>query len=178
MNLSRHTSQVAYATHNRSILVAVDGRPAGWDALGWAAAEAAARRAELRIVHAFRLAQVFDPFGGAPGPQLAAVGAAHMILVEAADRARIIAPDLPISMRLLRGSPAKAILREGRHDSLIVLGRPRSEGRRTRSVTEKVLLRAQTPVAVIGPALEPDAPTEAGRAARNERSADIWRRTA
>jgi len=49
------------------ILVAVDGYPHGWDALEWAAAEAAARACALRIVHVINWSPLTsDAFGSCP----------------------------------------------------------------------------------------------------------------
>ena len=47
----------------RPVLVAVDGSTAGWEALDWAAAEAAARRCELGVVHEFAWPLGVDSFG-------------------------------------------------------------------------------------------------------------------
>ena len=46
------------------ILVAVDGHRHSWDALEWAAAEAAARQCSLRILHAFHWSPTAVDLGG------------------------------------------------------------------------------------------------------------------
>jgi nucleotide-binding universal stress UspA family protein len=138
-----------------SILVAVDGRPKGWGMLEWAAAEAAARGSVLRIMHAYTWSTFpIDAFGGLmmmhrdPQAELAA----ELIVAEAARRARRIAPTLRISTHLQGGSPADAVLREGRWDSLIVLGR-RSRAHWINPYSEspglRVARRAACPVAII-----------------------------
>lgn len=138
-----------------SVLVAVDGHPKGWGALEWAAAEAAARGSALRIVHAYTWSAFpIDAFGGLmlvhrdPQAELAA----GVIVEEAARRARRIAPTLRVSTHLQGGSPADAVLREGRWDSLIVLGR-RSRAHWTNPYSEppglRVARRAAGPVAIV-----------------------------
>jgi len=91
-----------------SILVAVDGRPSGWGALDWAAAEAAARGSVLRIVHAYTWSAFpLDAFSGLmmqyrdPRADLDA----GLVVEEAARRARGIDPTLRTSTHLQGGSP-------------------------------------------------------------------------
>jgi nucleotide-binding universal stress UspA family protein len=138
------------------IVVAVDGHPHGWDALEWAAAEAAARQCALRIVHAvsrplaadaFTWPLTVDAFGDAGAQE-----AAEHIVSEAARRARIVAPALHITTHLQAGTTAAAVLQEGGQDALIVLGRGRKAGRFssiTRSVSWQVARHASCPVAMV-----------------------------
>jgi nucleotide-binding universal stress UspA family protein len=48
-------------TDEGTVLVAVDGSGQSWDALEWAAAEAAARRCTLRIVHVVHVVNSSPP---------------------------------------------------------------------------------------------------------------------
>ncbi len=137
------------------LLVAVDGRAEGWDALEWAAAEAAARQVALRIVHAIRWP---GPPSGLPGglamnrwdPKVESTGVC--VLEEAVDLARSVAPTVPITTHLQLGDIAQVVLREGRSDALIVLGRRTGRHRRSvaRSVGSQVARRSNCPVLVVG----------------------------
>lgn len=137
------------------ILVAVDGRPRGWDALEWAAAEAAARQCALRIVYAVNWSHltlaVLDGISINPG-YVAVYEAAELVLDEATSRARLVAPALRITSHVQEGSTTTAILREAHRGSLIVLGRGRTVGRFsfTMSVNWRVARRAKCPVAIVG----------------------------
>ena len=138
-----------------SILVAVGGHSHTWDALDWAAAEAAARDCPLRIVHAFRWDPA--PFGNPwvmpmDGCDHESVERAVRLLKEARRRASLIAPTIRISMHVQEGAPGSSILREARRDALIVLGRSRRRGGvrlPDRSVRRQVTRHAGCPVAVI-----------------------------
>ena len=137
------------------ILVAVDGRPSGWHALEWAAAEAAARQCSLRIVHCIDShpgsRDVFGTFSADRwDTESKDVGA--LVLREATDRAHAVSPALPVTTHSLLGPPAAALLQAASEDTLIVLGRGRTSGRgRTfsGSVSGQVARRARRPVAVV-----------------------------
>jgi nucleotide-binding universal stress UspA family protein len=144
-----------------SILVAVDGKPRGWDALEWAAAEALSRNCLLRIMHVFHLSPLFVG-AGMEFPvdewNASALDTAKRILAEAETRARIVAPDIQISVHAHQGTTTDTILREGKRDGLIVLGRSRTGGRirSAMSVGRRVTRRAIGPVAIVALA-NPDA---------------------
>jgi nucleotide-binding universal stress UspA family protein len=138
----------------RPVLVAVDGSTAGWEALDWAAAEAAARRCELGVVHEFAWplgvgsfgvphARVYDPD---------TIEAADCLVIEAERRAHQVAPELQVSTHLHAGAPASGICREGAEGALMVLGRDQPTGifgvRRGRS--QHALRRASCTVAMVG----------------------------
>ena len=138
----------------RPVLVAVDGSEAGWEALDWAAAEAAARRCELGVVHGFAWPLSVDSFGAlhARAYDPDAIEAADRLLAEAVRRAHQVAPDLEVSTRLHAGAPTSGICREGDEGALIVLGREQPTGilgpRSGRS--QHVLRRAPCTVVVVG----------------------------
>lgn len=108
----------------------------------------------LRIVHAIRWP---DPPLGLPGglcmnrwdPKVESAGAC--VLEEAADLARSVAPTVPITTHLQLGDIAQVVLREGRHDALIVLGRRAGRHRRgvAMSVSSQVACRSSCPVRVV-----------------------------
>jgi nucleotide-binding universal stress UspA family protein len=85
--------------------------------------------------------------------------AAELVVERAACDARLIAPELVVTTHLQEGAVGSAILREGRRDALIVLGRARSSGLLrplSGSPAWQVARHAACPVAVIG--LGNDAP--------------------
>lgn len=135
-----------------SILVAVNGRASGWQALDWAAAESAARRCPLRIIHVIHdTLVILDPLGGVAvtchpteGPMQGA-----RILEEAATRARLVAPEADIRTLLEVGGTAGAVRRAGRGGALIVVGRGRSKWLGFRSTDWRIGRRAPGPVAIV-----------------------------
>ena len=151
------------------VLVGVDGRARDWDALEWAAAEAAARQCTLRVVHVINWPSLMpEPFGGVSAAQwdAGAQQAAELALSEAARRARVIAPALRVTTHLQAGATAAAIVQEGDRDALIVVGRGREAGRLrslTRAVSWQVALHASCPVAVVGLSGEASRGPSAGR---------------
>jgi nucleotide-binding universal stress UspA family protein len=137
------------------IVVGIDGRPAGWKALEWAAAEAASRGSTLRIVHTVELPPpTLDMFGSFTvdqwDPTVQQKG--ELILSEAVDLARLVAPDVQVSSQLLVGETAGGILRDSNRDALIVIGRTHCAGGRVpfaRSIGRRVVSRAKCPVAIV-----------------------------
>jgi nucleotide-binding universal stress UspA family protein len=122
------------------VLVGVDGRARGWDALEWAAAEAAARQCTLRVVHVINWPSLMpESFGGVSAAQwdAGAQQEAELAVSEAARRARTIAPALRVTTHLQAGATAAAIVQERDRDALIVVGRGREAGR-LRSLTRAV----------------------------------------
>ena len=132
------------------VVVLVDDLSADRYALVWAAAEAAARDAELRIVHTFRWLRILDPVGN-PTVDLRARGVAARLVEAAEQHARQIAPSLLISTRLVRGRARSTLLHEARHEpgeSLLVLGP--DHRRLGRSLTRQLMHRTDAVVAVVG----------------------------
>jgi nucleotide-binding universal stress UspA family protein len=145
-------------TDEGTVLVAVDGSGQSWDALEWAAAEAAARRCTLRIVHVVHVVNSSPPvLGGYMGVFVGewdsgVLAAAKRLLDEAERRASAVAPGLAITTRLHEGSTAAGIVLEGRRDALIVVGRGHNGGRIStlaRSASMQVARRASAPVVVV-----------------------------
>jgi nucleotide-binding universal stress UspA family protein len=134
-----------------SILVAVNGRASGWQALEWAVAECAASRSPLRIVHASNdTLLMLDPLGDRAllwldeAPEHGA-----RVLDEAARRAGLVASDVVISTRLEVGATAASVRRAARKDSLIVVGRGPTNRRGLRSTGWRIARRARGPVIIV-----------------------------
>lgn len=151
------------------MLVAVDDIASGWEPLEWATAEAAARRSALRIVHAITwpLLRV-DAFGLPFANQLGGGEAevAELVVSQAANHARVIAPEVEVTTHLQAGPTSAAVLREAHQDALIVLGRERLARRRgsfTRSATWSVARHASCPVAVVDLLNQPSPGPSTGR---------------
>ncbi|MDD7923234.1 universal stress protein [Actinomycetospora rhizophila] len=135
------------------VVVGVDGSVSGRDALDWAVAEAATRLRPLWIVHA--CPPPIDPGPLGPVPSLSPYTGTSDVLQEAARRARLVAPEVEVTARLVSGGPVPALL--GQRASLIVVGsRGRSGVRRALagSVSVAVSARAQCPVVVVPPLRE------------------------
>jgi nucleotide-binding universal stress UspA family protein len=140
------------------VLVGVDGSRTAWDALDWAAAEAAARGCALRIVTACPPPVAPGPFGpvadvgGAGG---AGGAAAEELLREASQRARAVAPEVEVTGRTVVGGAAPALTAQPAQ--LVVVG-TRARGRVRRalvgSVSVAVCSRAPCPVVVVPPRRE------------------------
>lgn len=158
------------ADDGAAVLVAVDGGAHGWDALAWAAAEAAAAGRSLRIVYVVEwpvLGDMFIPM--LPDRSAITRAAGDRVLGEAARRAGDVDPDLRIITRVEPDvHPAAAILRAGRTDSLIVVGRRRNGhalgSRFGWSVGSYLARRAACPVVIVKLACEAAGPS-AGRVA-------------
>jgi nucleotide-binding universal stress UspA family protein len=140
---------------SRPVLVAVDGSTGAWDALEWAAAEAAARDCPLRIMHALTWPLMFDPFGAVwtYRDDPADKEAAELILMQAEVRAREVAHDLRVTTHLQVGPIGPTILSHEHDSSLIVLDRGHSRGlggALAGSPAARVARQADCPIAVIG----------------------------
>jgi nucleotide-binding universal stress UspA family protein len=135
-----------------TILAAVSGGQAGWEALEWAAAESAACKSALRIVHVVAAATpLFDPAVGMVVEWHESVQSqrAASVLQEAVQRARLVAPDIPISTHLESGAVAASIRNAARHDSLIVVGRGHPRRLGVSPLSWRVARSAPTTVAVV-----------------------------
>ena len=124
------------------------------DAVEWAAAEAATRRAPLVVVHAFRRPLALDPYGMDPVADASstAPAVAEFVLRAAVQRARSVAPDLDLSALLVPGVPSRVLTELSRHAALLVLG-GRIPARRhpvlPGSAAAQVASRARCPAVVV-----------------------------
>ncbi|MFG1820659.1 universal stress protein [Kribbella sp. NPDC049174] len=136
---------------NGPVIVLVDGGAPDLESLEWAAAEAAARGSELRIVHAFRWPRTIDPFGNST-VDLGASEATEAALTAAVRRARRIAPSLRIRTRAFPGRQITALVAETRNTdrALVVIGHDRRSGRLERSLIRRLARRTTASVAAIG----------------------------
>jgi nucleotide-binding universal stress UspA family protein len=137
-----------------TVVVGIDGTRAAEAALDWATAEAAARGCRLRIVHAFHPSLLVDPYGVAPplGDFPLVWAGAEQVLAQAVARARSVAPDLPVTTRLLQSTAVPALLGEAYDACVLVLGGrgPHGlRGRLSRSVSAQVAAHAPCPVVTI-----------------------------
>ncbi len=149
------------------VVVAVDDTGTSDDAVEWAAAEASAQRCPLRLVHCARPAPPHDPYGMAlPGVAVPLPSmSAELVLVEALDRARRIAPEVPASAWPLAAPLVPALLAEAERARLLVLG-GRGHGRLrqllTGSAPVRVAARAACPVVVVRPRADGASGDDAG----------------
>lgn len=123
-------------------------------ALEWAAAEAAARDVPLRIVHAYWIPLLADPWGAlsVPPQSHSAAGAARQVLNNATVHARAVAPDLQVSTLAYRGSVPDAMVLGGTDGVVHVLGSSVATGtrwRRRRTPSDLVADRGQVPLVVV-----------------------------
>jgi len=102
----------------RDVVVGVDGSEVGLSAVRWAAREASARGAPLRIIHAADY--LGEPPGpGAPPPELPH---ARRLTAIAYTAARHAAPGLTATTEVVPGDAIPALLRAGAASQLLVLG--------------------------------------------------------
>lgn len=156
---ARTVGPVARSLHRRAgpIVLAIAGDGSSGGAVEWAAAEAAAQRCPLRLVHAFRFPLALDPLCGVPvvAGVAADQAAAVEILDRALDRVRLLAPGLEVSAQAVQGTRAAALLRESRDARLLVLGArpPRRPGGlpwvRHGALRARITASARCPVAVV-----------------------------
>ncbi len=139
------------------VVVGVDGSPGGWDALVWAAAEAAATGCSLRVVHVIERPPLLDAWSGAgavPDPSDGLRGAAAAIIAEGVRRAHEVVPDLAVVSRVEGdGSVPEALIGASSGSSLLVIGKREGErpwwrcGRRR--IVVAIARRSDCPVAVV-----------------------------
>jgi nucleotide-binding universal stress UspA family protein len=136
------------------VVVGVGGH-GSLDAVEWAAAEAAARRSALLVVHAYRRPPMhIDPCGLVPVVVVppAVPVAAERLVSAAVRRARAVAPELDLTTHLFAGAPFPILLVQSRRAALLVLG-GRHRGGVHRSLTAsragRLSARTRCPVIVV-----------------------------
>jgi nucleotide-binding universal stress UspA family protein len=145
---------VTAAAARLPVVVGVGPGGPGGDALDWAAAEAAVRGVPLRVVHAVPTQLRIDPWGVLPPSEGSPAGPAERArwLAAAVGRARSVAPDVPVTGRVLLGSPARLLVQHSRAAGLVVLGgRDRNDpgGRPADVLRPRLAARARRPVVVV-----------------------------
>jgi len=138
------------------ILVAVDGSGESETAVGWAAAEAAARQVGVHVVHCV------NSHGYGLWATTAVIRAglrdlARPVVDKAVAHCQEIAPSVVVTGRVVLGSVAPVLTRLSSRFDLLVVGR-RGHGAISShvlgSVTQRLLTHAQCPVVAVG--LRPD----------------------
>ena len=133
------------------VVVGFDGSARSLSALRWAAAEAAARDADLDVVHAWQLPQMTAPPVTAVVPDVAMMEeAGRSVLAAALDDPALAAGR--VHPHLTSGSPGHALMEHAARASLVVVG-SRGHGRvlgaLLGSVSRQLLHHAPCPVVVI-----------------------------
>jgi nucleotide-binding universal stress UspA family protein len=132
------------------VLVAVDGDPASYDALEWAAVEASSRGRALRIVHMCPWPLDTDGVGFAYWNG-SALNAATEILDAALRHVQVVTPELEVNVDLTVGRSLMDLLALSANTSMIVLGRSPRRIRRWRApLPVRLARRATVPVVVAG----------------------------
>jgi nucleotide-binding universal stress UspA family protein len=143
------------------VVVGVDDVRSAWDAVDWAAAEAAARGCPLGIVHACSPPVAPGPFAPVTDD---AVSVGDALLREASECAHRIAPELEVFSRTIIGGAAPALT--AMPAQLVVVG-TRALGRvrsaLVGSVGVAVCSRASCPVVVVPPWQDGDPGPSAAR---------------
>ncbi|HWD81931.1 MAG TPA: universal stress protein [Kribbella sp.] len=116
------------------------------DTLEWAAAEAAARGAELRVVYAFRWPYLLDALGELTVEERD-LETGEAVVEEAIEHVRKIFPSLRISSTVFPGRPVDALLSEAEDGALVVI----SHGHRfERKLSRRLARRTKASLAVVG----------------------------
>ncbi|MEV0283538.1 MULTISPECIES: universal stress protein [unclassified Kribbella] len=135
------------------VVVGIDGADDCENAIRWGAAEAAARDAELHLVHAFVWAEFrvrLGPTAFAPGLR----AAADKIVADAVEQARKFEPAVAVTARRVDGFPAPVLLAEsGDADSVVIGSRNagRALGLFVGSTGLELAAHAGCPVVVVRP---------------------------
>ena len=140
-----------------TIVVGVDGSPASLDALRWALAEAAARCAMLRAVHAWSHPLVTTPLGPvvpALDPEALAelAGAARAQLEQALASAGAAEAGVQVEPEVVEGGPAAMLLDAAQGAELLVVGSRGLGGFRgllLGSVSQQCAQHASCPVVIV-----------------------------
>lgn len=135
------------------VVVGINGRTDCENAIRWGAAEAATRRADLHLVHAFVWAEFRVPLGPsdvAPGLR----AQADRIVADAIELARKFEPGLTVTAARVDGFPSAVLLAESQTADLIVIG-SRVTGRMLGLVVSsagiELSAHAHCPVVVVRP---------------------------
>jgi len=140
----------------KTIVVGVDGSDLSDQAVDFAFDMASRHGWTLRAIHAWEVPS-YDVLAapmGLPPSSIDDFGeVAARVLAEALAEHRERYPDVPVEVRVVRGTPARSILDNAKDAAMIAVGsRGRGEfmGAMLGSVGQGVLFKAKVPVAVIG----------------------------
>jgi nucleotide-binding universal stress UspA family protein len=139
----------------RTIVVGVDGSPGSQSAVEFAAREAAAHGATLRIVTAWEVpATVLSSGGVAPEIYRTFEDEARRIVSDAAARVSELEPSVPCEERVVEGHAGNALVDETQSADLVIIGR-RGHGALTElllgSISHQVVDHARCPVVIVPP---------------------------
>lgn len=160
MEEHRETHAPTPSSTRDRVVAALEQHEAGWHALHWAAAEAAAHRVPLRIHHCWQAVRDALPAPGStmgiPVPTLGQEPSpvAGMLLDEGVRRVRALYPGLPVDGALLEGRAGPALAAAARPGDLLVLGlrsTHRFAARLLGSTVSYLLRHAPCPIAVLPP---------------------------
>jgi len=138
---------------NGRVVAGIDGSPAAETAIKWAAAEAAARGAELQLVHAFVWPLFHVPLGStdmAPGLRVAA----DKIVTGSVELAKKFEPAITVNGVRRDGFPAPVLIEASAEADLVVIGSRGlgvTLGALVGSTGLDLTANAQCPVVVIRP---------------------------
>ena len=140
----------------KTIVVGVDGSPGSRVALEFAAREAAAHGATLRIVSAWEVPPtVLSSGGAAPGIYQSFEDEARRTVGDAAAQAGALEPSVSCEERVVEGHAGNALVDEAESADLVVIGR-RGRGAFTElllgSISHQVADHAKCPVVIVPPA--------------------------
>ncbi|MBB3115843.1 universal stress protein [Corynebacterium bovis] len=138
----------------RSIVIAVDGSPAGAVAVQWAANAAAKRKQGVKLVTAYTIPQFLYADGMVPPQELFdELETEAMDKVDAAREAVLaVDPDIPVSHRVEESNPIDLLLEESREAEMIVMGSRGLggfSGLVLGSVSSAVVSHAECPVVIL-----------------------------
>lgn len=134
----------------RWIVAGTDGSERSLEAVEWAAAEAVERGMSLRVCHVLP-ARSRDVVAGGP-PDRGRGEYARAILSDAAERARRIAPGVPVTVESLAGHPVRALVDASSGTEALVLGSRGGGGFAALllgGVSEQAAMHGECPVLVV-----------------------------
>ncbi|TXK40017.1 universal stress protein [Nonomuraea sp. C10] len=102
------------------VLVGVNGSDTSKDALRWAARQAELTRAELHVIHAWRLPTSYGYSMDFSDADFA--GAARKLLEQVADEVLGDSMSVPVTLQVFEGHPATVLIDAARDASLLVVG--------------------------------------------------------
>lgn len=129
------------------------------DALEWAAAEAAARSVELRVVYAFRRPYLLDVLGELTVEEHD-LETAEVAVEDAIEHVRNLFPSLRISSTVFPGREVDALVSEAADGALVVISRGH---RFERKLSRRLARRTKASLAVVGLALHRTPGPSSGR---------------
>ena len=143
---------------NGQVVVGIDGSAAAEAAIKWAAAEAASRGAELKLVHAFAWPLFTVPLGAsdtAPGLR----AAANKIVQDSIELAKKFEPAVAVGGLRRNGFPSPVLIKASTEADLIVIGSRGLGvmlGAMVGSTSLDLVANAHCPVVVVRPDLAGD----------------------